>query len=94
MSVKLEIEDVIMNIVSGYAIQGGCEIEEREVFWREIDEVVKNILGEERGLIGPDFRGHVGEGSCSDGLVWCQGTQKDRWKWILSEECKWESYFQ
>ncbi|KAK3539708.1 hypothetical protein QTP70_012041 [Hemibagrus guttatus] len=35
MSLKLEIEGVMLNVVSGYAPQVGCELEEKERFWSE-----------------------------------------------------------
>ncbi|KAK3545313.1 hypothetical protein QTP70_003667 [Hemibagrus guttatus] len=51
MRLKLEIEGVMLNVVSGYAPQVGCALEEKERFWSELDEV-----------IGADFNvGHVGE---------------------------------
>ncbi|KAK3572565.1 hypothetical protein QTP86_000431 [Hemibagrus guttatus] len=34
MSLKLEIEGVMLNVVSGYAPQVGCELEEKERFWQ------------------------------------------------------------
>ena len=38
MSLKIEIEGVMLNVVSGYAPQVGCELEEKEKFWSERDE--------------------------------------------------------
>ncbi|KAK3511475.1 hypothetical protein QTP70_008958 [Hemibagrus guttatus] len=52
MSLKLEIEGVLLNVVSGYAPQVGCELEEKERFWSELDEV--RPTGE-RVVIGADF---------------------------------------
>ncbi|KAG7488682.1 hypothetical protein MATL_G00037740 [Megalops atlanticus] len=63
MSMKLEIEGVMMNVVSAYAPQVGCEMEEKEEFWNELDEVVESAPKEERVVIGADFNGHVGEGN-------------------------------
>ncbi|KAK3535320.1 hypothetical protein QTP70_007936 [Hemibagrus guttatus] len=40
MSLKLEIEGVMLNVVSGYAPQVGCELEDKERFWSELDEVM------------------------------------------------------
>ncbi|KAK3525769.1 hypothetical protein QTP70_007523 [Hemibagrus guttatus] len=40
----------------------GCELEEKERFWSEFDEVIKSIPTGERVVIGADFNGHVGEG--------------------------------
>ncbi|KAK3533606.1 hypothetical protein QTP70_023393, partial [Hemibagrus guttatus] len=66
MSLKLEIEGVMLNIVSGYAPQVGCELEEKERFWSELDEVMESIPTGERVVIGADFNGHVGEGNTDD----------------------------
>ncbi|KAK2919253.1 hypothetical protein Q8A73_003624 [Channa argus] len=43
MSLKLEIEGVMFNVVSGYAPQVGCELEEKKKFWSELDEVMQSI---------------------------------------------------
>ncbi|KAK2921658.1 hypothetical protein Q8A73_001143 [Channa argus] len=43
MSLELEIEGVMFNVVSGYAPQVGCEFEEKEKFWSELDEVMQSI---------------------------------------------------
>ncbi|KAK3522142.1 hypothetical protein QTP70_026961, partial [Hemibagrus guttatus] len=66
MSLKLEIEGVMLNVVSGYAPQVGCELEEKESFWSELDEVMESIPTGERVVIGADFNGHVGEGNTGD----------------------------
>ncbi|KAK3524649.1 hypothetical protein QTP70_035012 [Hemibagrus guttatus] len=66
MSLKLEIEEVMLNVVSGYAPQVGCELEEKERFWSELDEVMESIPTGERVVIGADFNGHVGEGNTGD----------------------------
>ncbi|KAK3525841.1 hypothetical protein QTP70_010897 [Hemibagrus guttatus] len=66
MSLKLKIEGVMMNVVSGYAPQVGCELEEKERFWSELDEVMESIPTGERVVIGADFNGHVDEGNTGD----------------------------
>ncbi|KAK3519746.1 hypothetical protein QTP70_003915 [Hemibagrus guttatus] len=66
MSLKLGIEGVMMNVVSDYAPQVGCELEEKERFWSELDEVMESIPTGERVVIGADFNGHVGEGNTGD----------------------------
>ncbi|KAK3538591.1 hypothetical protein QTP86_006976 [Hemibagrus guttatus] len=66
MSLKLEIEGVMLNVVSGYAPQVGCELEEKERFWSELDEVMESIPTGERVVIGADFNRHVGEGNRGD----------------------------
>ena len=60
-----------MNVVSGYPPQVGYEMEEKEKYWSELDEVVESIPREERVVIGADFNGHVCEGN-RGGQVWRQ----------------------
>ncbi|KAK3568487.1 hypothetical protein QTP86_008540 [Hemibagrus guttatus] len=78
MSLKLEIEGVMLNVVSGYAPQVGCELEEKERFWRELDKVMESIPTGERVVIGADFNGHVGEGNTSDEKVMGKFGVKER----------------
>ena len=78
MSLKLEIEGVIFNVVSGYAPQVGCELEEKEKFWSELDEVMQSIPRGERVVIGADFNGHVGEGNRGDEYVMGRFGLQDR----------------
>ncbi|KAK3539783.1 hypothetical protein QTP70_013216 [Hemibagrus guttatus] len=78
MSLKLEIEGVMLNVVSGYAPQVGCELEEKERFWSELDEVMASIPTGERVVIGADFNGHVGEGNTGDEEVMGKFGVKER----------------
>ncbi|KAK3510519.1 hypothetical protein QTP70_009119 [Hemibagrus guttatus] len=78
MSLKLEIEGVMLNIVSGYASQVCCELEEKERFWSELDEVMESIPTGERVVIGADFNGHVGEENTSDEEVMGKFGVKER----------------
>ncbi|KAK3572951.1 hypothetical protein QTP86_010654 [Hemibagrus guttatus] len=78
MSLKLEIEGVMLNVVSGYAPQVGCELEEKERFWSELDEVMERIPTGERVVIGADFNGHVGEGNTGDEEVMGKFGVKER----------------
>uniref|UniRef100_A0A673K0B0 Craniofacial development protein 2-like n=1 Tax=Sinocyclocheilus rhinocerous TaxID=307959 RepID=A0A673K0B0_9TELE len=66
MSLKLEIEGVMLNVVSAYAPQVGCEQEEKDRFWSELEEVMQSVPRGERVVIGADFNGHVGEGNSGD----------------------------
>ncbi|KAF3706945.1 hypothetical protein EXN66_Car000116 [Channa argus] len=56
----------MFNVISGYEPQVGCELEEKEKFWSELDEVMQSISRGERVVIGADFNGHVGEGNRGD----------------------------
>ncbi|KAK3508693.1 hypothetical protein QTP70_004208 [Hemibagrus guttatus] len=78
MNLKLEIEGVMLNVVSGYAPQVGCELEEKERFWSELDEVMESIPTGERVVIGVDFNGHVGEGNRGDEEVMGKFGVKER----------------
>lgn len=49
LSLKLDIEGVMFNIARGYPPQVGCELEEKENFWREFDEVMLSTSRSESG---------------------------------------------
>ncbi|KAI5618310.1 hypothetical protein C0J50_22292 [Silurus asotus] len=66
MIVKVEVEGMMINVISAYAPQVGCEMEEKERFWSELDDMVDGVPRKERLVIGADFNGHVGEGNRGD----------------------------
>ncbi|KAK3556372.1 hypothetical protein QTP70_008008 [Hemibagrus guttatus] len=55
-----------------------CELEEKERFWSELDEVMESIPTGERVVIGVDFNGHVGEGNTGDEEVMGKFGVKER----------------
>ena len=57
---------MLINIVSAYAPQLGCDEEEKVAFWADLEEVVEKIPGDERLVIGADLNAHVGEGNTND----------------------------
>ncbi|KAK3513646.1 hypothetical protein QTP70_028816, partial [Hemibagrus guttatus] len=56
----------------------GCELEEKERFWIEIDEMIESIPTGERVAIGADFNVHVGEGNTGDEVVMRKFGVKER----------------
>ncbi|KAI5093469.1 hypothetical protein C0J45_16607 [Silurus meridionalis] len=66
MIVKVEVEGMMINVISAYAPQVGSEMEEKERFWSELDEEVDGVPRKERLVIGADFNRHVGEGNRGD----------------------------
>ncbi|KAK3551510.1 hypothetical protein QTP70_017369 [Hemibagrus guttatus] len=91
MSLKLEIEGVMLKVVSGYAPQVGCELEKKERFWSELDEVMESISTGERVVIGADFNGHVGEENTRDGQSDVQSCSNYRGIKLMSHTMKlWE----
>ena len=78
ISVKLVIEGSMMTVVSAYAPQVGCTMEEKDDFFNDLDEGVESIPKEERILIGADFNGHVGEGNRGDEQVMGRHGLKER----------------
>ena len=52
---------MLINIVSAYAPQVGCDEEEKAAFWADLEEVVERIPGDERLVIGADLNAHVGK---------------------------------
>ena len=96
MSLKMEIEGVMFNAVSGYAPQAGCvRIEGDFFFFYEVDEVIQSIPRDERVVIGADINGHVGKGNRGDEELMGRFGVQDRnaesqmvvdfekgWKWL------------
>ncbi|KAK3566088.1 hypothetical protein QTP86_025536 [Hemibagrus guttatus] len=78
MSQKLEIEGVMLNVVSGNATQVDCVLEEKERLWSELDEVMESIPTGERVVIRTDFNGQVGEGNRGDEEVMGKVGVKER----------------
>ncbi|KAK3533292.1 hypothetical protein QTP70_014300 [Hemibagrus guttatus] len=66
-------EEFVRNV-----LEVGCELEEKERFWIELDEVMESIPTGERVVIGADFNGHVGEGNTGDEEVMGKFGVKER----------------
>ena len=60
---KMELDGVVLNIISANALQVRCMHEENEAFWLDLDEAVEKIPKHERIILGANMNGHVGEGN-------------------------------
>ena len=58
---KMELDGVMLNVISAYAPPVGCIREEKEAFWLNLNERVEKIPKNERIVVGADLNGHVGE---------------------------------
>ncbi|KAK3560499.1 hypothetical protein QTP86_009653 [Hemibagrus guttatus] len=72
----LDPEPILRQCVNEITV--GCELEEKESFWSELDEVMESIPTGERVVIGADFNGHVGEGNTGDEEVMGKFGVKER----------------
>ena len=68
---KMELDGVMLNVISAYAPQVGCIREEKEAFWLDLDETVEKIPKNERVVVGAYLNGHVGKGN--NGHEECMG---------------------
>ena len=60
MSVKLGVGETVVNVICAYAPQVGCEDEDKETFWRHMDQELRAIPEGERVIVGGYLNGHVG----------------------------------
>ncbi|XP_063592180.1 craniofacial development protein 2-like [Penaeus indicus] len=61
MTIKVLAGKSLINIVSGYAPQIGCEDQEKEEFREQLEQIVREIPEEEEIILGADLNCHVGE---------------------------------
>ena len=45
---KMELDGVMLNVISAYMLQVGCIHEEKETFWLDLDETVEKISRNEK----------------------------------------------
>ena len=88
---KMELDGVVLNVISAYAPQMGCIHKEKKTFWLDLDETMGKIPRNERIVVGAELNGHVGEGNNGD--EGCMGRHglgkkiiKDKQWWILLRE--------
>ena len=59
MSIKLGVEETVINSICAYAPQVGCTEEEKETFWEQMDQELSATLDGERVIVGGDLNGHI-----------------------------------
>ncbi|XP_047483276.1 craniofacial development protein 2-like [Penaeus chinensis] len=57
---RVDMGGEIVNIVSAYAPQTGCNVEEKDEFYEELDDELREIPTSEKLWIGEDFNGLCG----------------------------------
>ena len=85
--VKLVLGSKVLNVVSAYAPQIGCEERLKEEFWQDMDEIVQKIPGREDMVIGGDM---------NDGDIWGvigQGMREYIEVMVLERETIWEKEY-
>ena len=57
----MELDGVMLNVISAYAPQVECIREEKETFWLDLNETVEKIPRNERIVVEADLNGNVEE---------------------------------
>ena len=70
----MELDGVMLNLISAYAPQVGCIREEKKTFRMDLDETVEKIPRNKKIVVGADLSGHVGEGN--NGYEECMGKRE------------------
>lgn len=76
MYVKVEVDGLMLDM-SGFAPQFGCEVEEKEEFWKDLNKYMESFPREEGVVIEADLNGRVGE-EFRDEEVMRKRIKKDR----------------
>uniref|UniRef100_A0A8D8SH78 Craniofacial development protein 2 n=2 Tax=Cacopsylla melanoneura TaxID=428564 RepID=A0A8D8SH78_9HEMI len=84
MSLRLEIEHLVINIICAYAPQVGCDEEIKEAFWRELEHEISAMPNDERIILGSDLNAHIGRGNSELTSrirgIWGMGDENDEGK--------------
>ena len=66
LCLKMELDSVMLNVISAYAPWLGRKREEKEAFWLDLDETVEKIPKNERIVVVADLNGHARKGNNGD----------------------------
>ena len=61
MSMMLDVDGRVINVIRAYRLEVGCQGDEKDVFWEERDRVMAKVTGAEIILVGIYFNRNVGE---------------------------------
>ena len=61
MTMKLVTSDKTYNIITAYAPQQGCEEEDKDRFWNQLEQITSNFPLTEQLIVAGDLNGHVGK---------------------------------
>ena len=61
MAIKLKISENMVNIVSAHGPQVGCDEDENEDFWTDLEDLIGEMLEKEELVIEGDLNGYVGK---------------------------------
>ena len=59
--VKLIIGDMVLNVISAYALQVGLDESAKRQFWEDLDGLIRVVPSSEKLFIGGDLNGHVAQ---------------------------------
>jgi hypothetical protein len=62
--IKLIFEDLVLNVISAYAPQVGLSDDVKRRFWKDLEDIVREVPNNEKLFIGGDLNGHVGTVRC------------------------------
>ena len=59
--VQLVADAGFVNVISGYAPQGGCLDEDKNEFLAQLEVLVQSVHRDDKLIVAADLNGHVGE---------------------------------
>ena len=62
----MELDGVMLNVISACAPEVSCIREEKKTSWLDLDETAKKIPRNKTIVVGADLNWHIGEGNNGD----------------------------
>ena len=69
MVMKLEVKELILNIVNAYAPQISSSMKDKNDFWQDLDGLIERVSKQERIVLGADLNRHVGKGNIGNAEI-------------------------